>query len=187
MRRPGFAIIVILTLSIAIGANTAIFSIVNGVLLRPLPYPDAARLVRLLRTYQGEVEPAVSYLNTVDWQEQNTVFDALAIYTGEGATLTGVAEPEILQVGHVSAQFFRVLGITPHLGRFFQDGDAASATAVLSYDLWRRTFGSDSSVVGASVILDESPYTDRSSTQWTGRSRTRFLTRLRSIQARGPP
>ena len=118
-RSPGYTSIAILTLAISIGANTAIFSFVDGVLLKPLPYRDADRIVRVMeKPPQGE-RNGISTLNFLDWQRDNTVFDFLAAQTGGGATLTGVTEPVQLRGGRVSADFFRIFGIEPALGRTF--------------------------------------------------------------------
>ena len=160
-KRPGFTAVVVLTLACGIGANTAIFNLVNGVLLRPLPYPEPENIVRLLRTYEGTLGNSVSYLNAVDWREQNTVFGELAWYRGGTITLSGAGDPEVIDAGHVAVSFFQVLGITPHMGRFFAPEESQSGTAdvvILTYGLWQRKFGADSSIVGQTVVLDETPH-----------------------------
>ena len=120
---PGFTGVAILTLALGIGANTAIFSFVDGVLLKPLPYPDADRIVRVLeKPPQGE-RNGISTLNYLDWHNDNTVFDFMAAQTGAGATLGGVSEPVQLRAGRVSARYFDIYGIKAALGRPFLPGD----------------------------------------------------------------
>src|SRR5678816_2053947 len=116
---PGFAAVAILTLALGIGANTAIFSFVDGVLLKPLPYPEPDRIVRVLeKPPQGE-RNGISTLNFLDWQKDNSVFEYMAATTGGGATLGGVGEPVQLRGGRVSAHYFDIFGIKAALGRTF--------------------------------------------------------------------
>src|SRR5215468_2876341 len=118
-RSPGFASVALITLALGIGANTAIFSFVDGVLLKPLPYPDADRIVRVLEKPPRGERNGISTLNFLDWQKDNAVFDFLAAQTGGPATLTGIAEPIQLRGGRVSSRFFDIFGIRPALGRAF--------------------------------------------------------------------
>jgi putative ABC transport system permease protein len=161
-RSPGYTSIAILTLAISIGANTAIFSFVDGVLLKPLPYRDADRIVRVMeKPPQGE-RNGISTLNFLDWQRDNTVFDFLAAQTGGGATLTGVTEPVQLRGGRVSADFFRIFGIEPALGRTFahdEDQPGKHRVVILSYALWVSQFGSDPGIVNRQILLDDQPHT----------------------------
>src|SRR3954467_5105907 len=110
-KSPGFATVAILTLAIGIGANTAIFSFVNGVLLKPLPYPEPERIVRVLEKPPGGGTNGISTLNFLDWQKENTVFESLAAQTGGGVTLTGIDLPVQLRGSRVGAQFFDVFGV----------------------------------------------------------------------------
>jgi putative ABC transport system permease protein len=158
-RAPGFATAAILTLALGIGANTAIFSVVNGVLLRPLPFPDDDRLVWVwgrspLREYSN-----LSFPDFVDFREQVGAFERLSAVTAFTplVNLTAGDRPEQVQGTLVAADFFETLGVRPALGRGLGPGDervALPAAAVLSHDLWRRRFGADPAVVGRSVGLD---------------------------------
>ena len=161
-KSPGYTSVAILTLAISIGANTAIFSFVDGVLLKPLPYRDADRIVRVLeKPPQGE-RNGISTLNFLDWQRDNTVFDYLSAQTGGGATLTGVSEPVQLRGGRVSADYFRIFGIEPALGRTFAPGEdefGKHRVVVLSHALWVSQFGSDPGIVNRQILLDNQPHT----------------------------
>ena len=162
LKQPGFTFIAVLTLGLGIGANTAIFSIVNAVLLRPLPYPAPERLVSLQeRVSGGGFSP--SYPNFADWRAQNTVFDSMAaVRTNESFNFTGAGEPERLQGRLVSAEFFSTLGISPLLGRDFLAEDnrpSAAPAAILSYGFWQRRFGADESVVGKQLTLNNQSFT----------------------------
>src|SRR5215468_11773832 len=162
-KQPGFTLIAVLTLSLGIGANTAIFSIVNAVLLRPFPYKEPERLVMLRErgSLGGGFSP--SYPNFVDWRAQNTVFDAIsAVRQNESFNLTGAGEPERVQGRLVSAEFFSTLGIEPLLGRDFlaeEDSPGATPAAILSYGFWRRRFGNDPGVIGKQLTLNNQSFT----------------------------
>ena len=116
-RSPGFTAVAVLTLAFGIGANTAIFSFVDGMLLRPLPYPDADRIVRVMEKPPRGARNGISTLNFLDWQKDNTVFDFMSAQGGGPVTLTGGAEPVQLRGGRVSANYFRIFGIKAALGR----------------------------------------------------------------------
>src|SRR5262249_55790968 len=118
---PGFAIVAILTLAVGIGANAAIFSFVNAILLNPLPYPTGDRIVRVLEKPPGgpNARNGISTLNYLDWQNQNTVFEYMAPQTGGGMVLTGVGDPIMLAGSRVGVHFFDIFGMKPALGRFF--------------------------------------------------------------------
>ena len=118
-KSPGFATVAVLTLAIGIGANTAIFSFVNGVLLKPLPYGEPERIVRVLEKPPGGGRNGISTLNYLDWQKDNTVFDYMAAQTGGSVTLTGINEPVQLRGSRVSAHYFDIFGIKPAFGRTF--------------------------------------------------------------------
>ena len=160
VKYPGFTLIAVLTLGLGIGANTAIFSIVNAVLLRPFPYHAPEQLVTL-----GEFVPrgSVSYPNFVDWRAQSTVFDSVsAVRSNESYNFTGAGEPERLQGRLVSAGFFTLLGTKPLLGRDFaaeDDRPGANPTVVLSYPFWSRRFGNDPGIIGKQITLNNQSHT----------------------------
>jgi putative ABC transport system permease protein len=173
LRRPGFAVITLATLALGIGLNTAVFSVVSAILLRPLPIPESARLVRVF-----EVSPppereagAVSSPNFLDWQAQTRTLDAVALIGGRPVTLTGSGDAELIQAMTVSPDFVRVMSARPALGRLFTPADYAPLTAqfqlrprprdnlgpsviVLGHDLWQRRFGGRPDIVGSTVRLD---------------------------------
>jgi putative ABC transport system permease protein len=161
LKNPGFTLIAVLTLALGIGANTAIFSIVNAVLLRPFPYKEPERLVILQERYSaGGFSP--SYPNFADWRAQNTVFDSMvAVFSLENFNFTGAGEPERLQGRLVSAEFFSTLGVKPLIGRDFlaeEDRPGATPAAILSYGFWRRRFGEDPSVIGKRLTLNNQSF-----------------------------
>ena len=160
-KNPGFTLVAVLTLALGIGANTAIFSIVNGVLLRPLPFANAERMVTVWGTNvsRGTRKNNASYLNFKDWQEQNHVFSHIAAYSGAGAILSGGdALPEQLDGTAVSADIFALLGTPPALGRTFtpeeERPDAPAPAVLISHSLWQRRFNSDPGIVGRQIVLD---------------------------------
>jgi putative ABC transport system permease protein len=158
----GFTIAAVATLALGIGANTAIFSVVNSVLIRPLPYPNANRLVMVWETHAttGEKQNTTSPATFWNWREQNTVFQQLAGLFNNTGILTGGA-PEQVAVQVVTPNLFSMLGVNAVLGRTFlspqDDKDGADQIAVLSFDLWQRRFGSDPSILGTKVMLDGKP------------------------------
>ncbi len=161
-RSPAFSIIAILTLAIGIGANTAIFSFVDAVLLHPLPYPHAEQIVNVWEKPPKYDRNGISTLNFLDWKNQNTVFTAMAAMTGGSYTLTGVDRPVQLHGQRVSAPYFDILGIRPALGRTFaadEDQPGKGEVAVISNRLWESRFGSDRSIVGRTIGLDGKRYT----------------------------
>jgi len=161
-KNPGFSFIAILTLALGIGANTAIFSLVNAVLLRPLPYASPEQLLMLRERLAGRDLP-VSYLNFTDWREQNSVFESLAaVRQRESFNFIGAGEPERLQGRLVSANFLATLGVRPFVGRDFlaaDDRSGAGATVILSYAFWQRRFGAAASVIGQSITLNQASFT----------------------------
>ncbi len=162
-KNPGFTAVALLILALGIGANTAIFSVVNTVLLRPLPYKDPDRLVMVeghnpMRESQTSVSPG----DFADWQTRNTVFDQLAASTDEVYTLTGAGEPEAIVGYHFAAGLFQVLGVNAELGRTFlpeEDRPGNDQSVVLSHRLWRRRLGGDPKIVGRAITLNDKPYT----------------------------
>jgi len=160
-KSPGFTLIAVLTLALGIGANAAIFSVVNGVLLQGLPYPHADRLVFLSEHTMQVPDMSISYPNLQDWERQNTVFDPLGALQPTGFVLTGNGQPEQLKGMNASAGFLPALGVRPILGRLFGKADdqpGAARVALLSYALWQRSFGGDPAVVGRSLDLDGQSY-----------------------------
>ena len=158
---PGFALVTVATLALGIGATSAIFSVVNAVLLRPLPFPNPDRLVQVAQTWKGR--PAVySPQNFLDVEAQATSFAGMAAIDTNGMTLTGRGPAARLKGANVSAPFFDVLGVRPILGRGFLAGENdpdRDKVAVLGYALWRDRFGSAPDVVGRSISLNRQPYT----------------------------
>jgi predicted permease len=160
-KNPGFAAVAVLTLALGIGANTALFSIVNAVLLNPLPYDQPDRLVALYsRTPQFD-HSSISYPNFLDWRRDNRTFSALASFRGENYNLTGVGSPERLKANMVSSTFFPILGVRPVTGRLFfeQEDQVGSAPVVLiSEGFWKRKFASSPDAVGKSLTLNGTLY-----------------------------
>lgn len=161
-KSPGFTAIAVLTLALGIGANTALFSVVNGVLLNPLPYPQSGQLAAVYGKAPGFDKAPISYLNFLDWQRENRVFSSMAIYRNENYNLTGVGEGQRLDGYMVSADFFSTLGVPPVLGRTFREGDdvlGAAPVVILSGGLWKRKFGSSPDIIGKPMILNGAAYT----------------------------
>lgn len=161
-KSPGFAVIAILTLALGIGANTTIFSVVNGVLLNPLPYPDSGRLVVLFHNKQNFTKGSISYPNFLDWRRDNRSFEAMVAYRNGDAKLTGSGEPENLDGHMMSAGFFEMLGVKPLLGRTFtadEDQLGANPAVMISEGLWERKFASNPNIVGQAIVLDGVPRT----------------------------
>ena len=161
-RAPGFTAVAVLTLGLGIGANTAVFSVVNAVLLRSLPYPDPASLVLVRETRPDGSVNTVSFPNFTDWRAQGGSFRSMALFREERFTLAGRAEPERVSGALVSADFFRVLGLEPAAGRHFvgdEDQAGHDAVAVISHELWQARFGGAPDVIGRVLTVDGSPVT----------------------------
>ncbi len=163
-RSPGFSAVAVLTLALGIGGTTAIFSLVDGVLLRPLPYPHAERLAFVYETdrVQGTRREGASIPDYLDLREQSSSFEHLAAHHSVDLTLEGEGEPERLSVARVTASYFAALGLEPIAGRAFareEEGPAAAPVALLSHGLWRRRFAADPGVVGRAVTLNGEPRT----------------------------
>jgi predicted permease len=160
-KEPGFTAIAVLTLALGIGANTALFSVVNGVLLNPLPYPQSDRLVALYtRTHDFE-HSSIAYPNFLDWVRDNHSFSSLVAFRADNLNLTGVGGAQRLSADMVSASFFPTLGIKPILGRGFTDQEDqlhGAPVAVISEGLWKRKFGSSPEIVGKSITLNNTVY-----------------------------
>jgi putative ABC transport system permease protein len=163
IHQPGFTIIVVLTLALGIGANTAIFSLVNAVLLRPLPYDQPERLVTLDHFYPSlnNLEAGFAVPSYRDIRERTKIFETFAVMSGWNANLTGSGEPEKLNGAAATAEFFRVFGVAPLIGRTFapnEDQAGREHVVVLSHGLWTRRFGGDRAIVGKKIILGGEPY-----------------------------
>jgi putative ABC transport system permease protein len=161
-KTPAFTAIAILTLALGIGANTAIFSVVYGVLLAPLPYSQPSRLVVMNETTPRVGMVSVSYPNFYDWQKSSTSFSQMAIVQSVGFDLGGVSQPEVINGDAVSPNFLSILGMQPLLGRDFEPSEGKSGTApvvMLSYSLWKTRFGGDPGVIGRTILLDERSFT----------------------------
>ena len=162
-RNPGFAAVAVLTLALGIGANTAIFSVINGVLLRPFPYHDPDRLVTVCQSNakRGFSQVVVTPGVLKDWREQNSVFEELGGQIYESANLTGTERPEHIHAAWASPNYFSVFGVPPLLGRTFTANDRPPGhrVIVLSYGLWQRSFGGDHQVVGKGITMNGLGYT----------------------------
>jgi len=161
-KNPGFAAIAILTLALGIGANTALFSVVNGVLLRPLPYPQPDSIVAISEKTASFARSSISYPNFLDWQRANSTFSSIAAYRSDDFSITGRGEAERVRIGMVSAGFFEILGVTPTRGRLFtpeEDRLGTTPVAILSAGLWQRRFGSAPDIVGKRITMNGVAYT----------------------------
>jgi predicted permease len=162
LKNPGVAVVIIMTLALGIGANAALFSVVNGVLLNPLPFPQPEQLITLHQSKPNFATGAIPYLNFRDWQRENRTFSAMAISRGTSFKLIGVGDAEQVDGRWVSEEFFSVLGVRPALGRGFAPGEderGAAPVAVISAGLWRRKFDASPDAVGKSLTLDDKSYT----------------------------
>jgi len=160
-KSPGFAAVAILTLAIGIGANTALFTVVNGVLLNALPYPQPDQLMTLHESKPNFSSGSISYPNFRDWRDQNHSFSALAIYRGYRYSLTGAGDPEQVNSLFVSSDLFPMLGVNPLLGRTFARGEdeiGAAPIAMIGEDLWARKFNKRPDVLGQTITLDAKSY-----------------------------
>ncbi|HEV2183182.1 MAG TPA: ABC transporter permease, partial [Candidatus Acidoferrales bacterium] len=164
LKSPAFTFIAVATLALGIGANTAIFGIVNAVVLRPLPYPNQQQLVNVWETdsnrkiKHGSVPPGDFF----DWRAQNQVFQGISAFQFDVFNLTGAGEPEQVWGGRVSANFFDLLGVRPLVGRTFRPDEEQPGhdrVVIISRAIWARHFASDPNVVGHSVTIDDNPYT----------------------------
>jgi putative ABC transport system permease protein len=163
-KRPGFTLVAIITLALGIGVNTAIFSVVNTVLIQPLPYKDPERLVMVWEddTKGGYPRDTPTAANYIDWRDQNQVFEGMSAIDELSFNLTGVGDPERIDGRQVSANLFDLLGVEPHLGRSFlseEDQPGGNRVVILSYGLWQRRFGSDINILGTPLTLNSQSYT----------------------------
>ena len=163
LRTPAFSAIAVMTFAVGIGVNTAVFSVVDGVLLRPLPYPDAGRITMVWvdNTRERIKEDITSYPNYRDWRDQNTSYAHLAAYSESAFALTGAGEPERLIGAGVTANFFEVMGVTPAFGRLFtaeNEVEGRDAMVVISHGLWQRRFGGAADTIGRTITLSARPH-----------------------------
>jgi putative ABC transport system permease protein len=164
LKHKGPTTAAVVALALGIGVNAAVFSLVDAMLLRPLPFADLDRLVDLSqsRPQRGDFKLSVSPANFLDWRTQTKSYESVAAMAYWDVNLTGGGDPERVQGFQVSASFFRTLGVTPNLGRAFEDGEdepGRDKVAVLSHDLWQRRYGGDSSILQRTIQLDSIPYT----------------------------
>ena len=163
IKNPGFTIVAVIALALGIGANSAIFSVVNAVLLRPLPYKNPDQLVVIWEnaTHLGFPKDTPSPANFLDWRQQSSLFEGMAAFAERSFNLTGVGEPERLDGRRVSANLFEMLGVKPIVGRTFvpQEDRPGTKVVLLNEGLWKRRFGGDPAVVGRAVNLNGEPYT----------------------------
>src|SRR5215510_8030635 len=162
LKNPGVTIIVIIALALGIGANSAIFSVVNAVLLRPMPYEQSDRLVFLNEKSPVLDEMSISYPNFSDWREHNQTFEKMGVYNRASYNLTGAGEAERIVTGQVSADLFSVLRVNALHGRVFtneEDKAGGTPVVVLSYGLWQRRFGGQTNIVGQPITLNGKSYT----------------------------
>ena len=161
VRNPGFTVVVVLILAIGIGANTTIFSVVNAVLLRPLPYGNPDRLVMVwgASPQKGRYHNPVSFPNFTDWRDQNRVFEDIAACRPNPFSFTGGGGVQRIAGEEVSCSLFQVLGVQAALGRTFLPEEEDPHIVILSHGFWQRSFGSDPNIVGQSITLNGSPFT----------------------------
>ncbi len=161
-KKPGFAFVAIITLALGIGANTAIFSVINAVLLRPLPYAEADRLVWLTERHEEIPSRWISYTNFLDWRDRNQSFETMATIRGWQMTMTGSGEAQSVTARMVTADYFRVMRAYPLLGRDFnseEDKFGAPSVAVFSHTFWQTEFGGDPDIAGKQITLNNQPFT----------------------------
>jgi predicted permease len=161
-KNPGFTVVAVLTLALGIGANTALFSVVNGVLLNPLPYPEPEQLVTIHECKPNFDTGSISFPNFRDWRKDNKTFSQMAVTRTFAFTLTGLGEAEQIQAQFVSTDFFPMLGVKPTAGRLFVEGEDEfdrSPIALISVGFWNRKFGGSPDAVGKAIALDGRSYT----------------------------
>src|ERR1041384_4637513 len=162
LKQPAFTLVAVTTLALGIGANTAIFSLVNSILLRPLPFREPDRVVRLIQASPkiGLATWGVSQADFGAYRDQNRSLESIALYNSSAVNLTGEGEPERVPITNVTADFFKVFGVNPLLGRTFIEGEDAqgkNSVCVISYAFWQRRFGGAQNVVGRMLDLNNTP------------------------------
>src|ERR1700683_1250904 len=161
IKNPGFTVIAVLTLALGIGANTALFSVVNGVLLNPPPYPQPENLVILYENSKSFEKSSISYPNFLDWQRMNSTFGSIAAYRSDDFSVTGNGESERVRVGMVAADFFAILGVKPIAGHLFGPDDdrlGAAPVTLISAGYWQRKFGSSQDIIGKQLRMNGKDY-----------------------------
>ncbi|MEP7271295.1 MAG: ABC transporter permease, partial [Acidobacteriota bacterium] len=162
-RNPVFTAVAVITLALGIGANTAIFSLINSALLKPLPYPDSERLVSVWEAVPGGRRNSVSGGAFKDWRAHSSKFSHVALYKDVRLNMTGSGSPEYAAGLQVSTEFLATLGVKPALGRDFVSGEDAmggnNSVVVLSHQLWQHRYGGDKAIIGQIVSLNQIPYT----------------------------
>jgi predicted permease len=161
-KSPGFTVVAVLTLAIGIGANTALFSVVDGVLLNPLPYPHPEQLITVHESKPNFLTGSISYPNFLDWQKDNTTLSAFAVHRQTSFSLTGIGETEQVNAEFITPDFFSILGVKPVIGRDFAPSDdhvGAAPVALISGGFWKRKFGAAPDAIGKSLTLDGKSFT----------------------------
>ena len=161
-KNPGFTVLAVLMLAVGIGVNTAMFSVINAVLLQPLPYSEPDRIVWMNESGPEIQDRYVSYPNFVDWRARNSDFEAMSTFRGWAVNITGTDKPEALDARLVTADYFRVMRTTPLLGRDFTAGDdkpGAAPVTIISYPFWQQRFAGDPNIVGKQILLDGKAHT----------------------------
>jgi putative ABC transport system permease protein len=161
-KNPSFTAVAILTLALGIGANTALFSVVNSILLRPLPFSDSGQIVMLFAMDSRNQRNFVSFPDYADWQTQSSEFEQICAIVPQSVNLTKQGEPKRVIGGFVSANFFSMLGVAPGVGRDFRPGEdraGVAGVAIVSYGLWQGTFGGDAALIGKTLVLNDAPFT----------------------------
>ena len=162
LRRPAFAVLAVVTLALGIGANTAMFSVINAVLLRPLPFAEPDRLVWMNESGDEVADRWLSYPNFLDWRERNQVFESMSTFRGWSVTMTGADQPLNLNSRMVTADYFKVMRVAPFMGRDFSVSDedqGANSVAIISYGFWQKQFAGDPNILGKNITLDDRGYT----------------------------
>ena len=162
LKRPAFSVVAVITLMLAIGVNTTIFSVVNAVLLRALPFRDPANLVAVYKSAAGGGLPGIAGYQYLSWHEKQTTLEDIGAYSDDSFNLTGLGEPERISCAQVTASLFNTLGVQPVRGRVFlseEDRPRTNNVAVVSEEFWQRRFGRDESILGKTLTLNDKPYT----------------------------
>jgi hypothetical protein len=161
-KNRGFTVLAVLMLAVGIGVNTAMFSVINAVLLQPLPFPEPDRIVWMNESGPEIKNRQLSYPNFVDWRQRNQVFESMSLFRGWGVNLTGTDKPENLDTRMVTSDYFKVMRATPVLGRDFtpeDDQPGAAAVTIISYGFWQQRFAGDPNIVGKQILLEDQPHT----------------------------
>src|SRR5215213_2029162 len=161
-KNPAFTVLAVLMLAVGIGVNTAMFSVVNAVLLQPLPYAEPDRIVWMNESGPEIKNRQLSYPNFVDWRRRNQVFEAMALFRGWSVNLSDTDKPENLDARIVTSDYFKVMRATPVLGRDFtgeDDQPGAAAVTIISYGFWQQRFAGDPNIIGKQILLENTPHT----------------------------